>query len=57
MRVPFLFDQLACVLQNGQTMIIFYVLKGDADHEHHLLFTLPFEAFILPTLNIFEISG
>jgi len=38
-------------------MIIFYVLKGDTDHEHHLPFTLLFETFILPTLNVFEIAG
>ena len=38
-------------------MITFYVLKGDTDPKRHLAFTLPLEAFILPTLNISEIAG
>lgn len=40
-----------------RVLVFLRVLKGDADHEHHLPFTLPFEAYILPTLNIFEIAG
>ena len=35
----------------------FLCLKGDTDPKRHLAFTLPLEAFILPTLNIFEIAG